>query len=426
MDYDDIELLTPRRRRLLTWVAGVALLLAGAAIALHLLGRARLDELRGELRRHGPDEPTAFAPTVAAPSANAARTFLAVAADLETPADELPALSEARRNRPTSWSPETWSAVDRHLTLNAAVLARLHRAAQLLGGGLGLDYSRFNPTGIEPPWDLISAGRLLEMESHAALLEGDVEAAVAAVDTLGRLVALLHAEPDPTLQIIALDAGGAQLRVVRELVAAGAAGDLHPRLTHALAATADRGAVARAVRRQIAFFVGDDGGRLARSIGRQAGGVWWPASWLAGELLLAEGLAGRAALARVDQLAYPQLAAAVGAATSELPLGPFEGIHVELQAVALKAAAAAASRQLADLALALAVAGERDGSYPADLPDHPAATTPDPLTATLPRYQLTADGSARLSLDAAEAKAGSEGSLAALPFVWELPAPRPR
>jgi hypothetical protein len=56
------------------------------------------------------------------------------------------------------------------------------------------------------------------------------------------------------------------------------------------------------------------------------------------------------------------------------------------------------------------------------LPDHRAATTPDPLTASLPSYRLAADGSARLALDVAAAKTGTK-VVGSLPFVWELPEP---
>lgn len=426
LDYDDIELLTPRRRRVLAWTAGAALCLVALGFGLHLWGRARLDEVRRELARHGPLEPLAYAPPVAPDAENAARAVLAAARTIErVRRGDFAPLLDARRRRPPKWTPETRAAVQRHLAANAASLAALHGAARRPGGGLGLDYARLNPLGQDLPWPMIEATRLLELSGEAAVAAGERETAVAVVATLGRMAAFLHAEPEPVLQILAVDAGGAQLRVLRELLVAGAAPADLPRLDRALAGTADRRGLARSLRRQTAILVGDDAGRFAREIGREAGGLWRPVSWLAGELLLVEGLAGRLELARVDELPYPALAAAVEAAAPRWPLGPFEDFRVEVQATALKADAAAASRQLAELALALAAAGARDGRYPAALPVHPTATTPDPLTAALPSYRLAADGSARLALDRAEAKAGSEDSLASLPFVWELPPPGP-
>ena len=435
MDYDDIEVLTPRRRRALGALAVVALLLGAAAVAAHLVGRARLDELRREQARHGPLDPAAYAPPVAPEDENAARAFLAAAGEIEQdPADRAP-LREARRKRPVEWSPAARAAIGRHLAANVAPLAALHRAAALPGGGLGLDYASPDPLGALSPWDVIETNRLLETQGEAAALDGDLEGAVAATEALGRLAVVLHVEPEPPLQVVALDAGGAALRVAREIVAGGlrnaspaAPPDLLPRLRRALAGTGDRAALARALRRQTALLLGGSSGRRARAIGRHAGGWWEPASWLAGEWLLAEGLAGWTELARVDELPYPRLAATIAAGRSRWPLGPFAADHVHLQGVAVRADATAASRQLAELALALAAAGARDGRYPptlADLPpEHHAAAGPDPLTATRPTYRLAPDGSARLSLDAAEAKAGSENSLASPPFVWNLPSPR--
>jgi hypothetical protein len=429
MDYDDIELLTPRRKRVLAWTAGAVLVLLAAGAALHLWGRVRLDGMRREVARQGPLDPVAYAPPVAPEAENAARAVLAAAAAIERDPDDFAPLLDARRSRPRAWSAASRAAVGRHLAANADPLAALHRGARLPGGGFGLDYSRFDPLGQDLPWPLIESTRLLEMDGETAVEAGETERAVAAVGTLGRLAALLHAEPEPFLQILAIDAGGAQLRVVRELLAAGARPADLPRLVRALDGTADRHALTRTLRRQTALLVGDDAGSTARAIGRRAGGPWQAVSWVAGELLLAEGMRGRLELARVAEVPYPELAAAVDAAGPRWPLGPFESVHVEVQAVALKADAAAAARQLAKLALAVAAAGARDGRYPAALgalPEPAAAATPDPLTASLPSYRVAADGSARLSLDRAEAKAGSEKSLASLPFVWDLPPPAPR
>lgn len=425
MDYDEIELLTPRRKRVLAWTAGAVLVLVAAGAALHLQGRERLAEMRRELARHGPLDPAAYAPPVAPDEENATRAVLAAAAAIVCDPGDFEHLRETRRRRPRAWSAESRAAVGRHLAANADPLAALHRGARLPGRGLGLDYSRFLPLGNELPWPLFEATRLLELEGEAAVEAGRSDTAVAAVEALGHVAALLHAEPEPFLQILATEAGAAQLRVVRELLAAGRPLDL-PRLDRALAGTADLHALARALRRQTAVLVGDDAGRTARAIGRRAGGLWPAASWVAGELLLVEGMRGRLELARVAEIPYPRLAAAVDAASPRWPLGPFESVHVEAQAVALKADAAAAARQLAQLALALAAAGARDGRYPGsldELPEAAVAAQPDPLTATLPSYRVAADGSARLSLDAAEAKAGSATSLGSLPFVWELPAP---
>lgn len=425
MDYDDLELLTPARRRALGWIAALAALVAVAGVALHVYGLSRLDELRREQRRHGPSDPAAYAPPVAAAEDNALLAMVAAAEGVASLEEDHETLSTAWRARPAAWPAETWAAVERRLAANAEPLAALHRAAALPGGGLGLDYGRFYPFTSEPPWDLLPAARLLEFEGLAAVAAGDAERAAGAIEALGRIATLLHREPDSTLQILALGVGGAQLRVLRELLAAGAAPELLPRLERALDGTAERAALARAIRRETAVLIRDDDGRSALRIGPDAGPLWQTASWVAGELLLAEGLAGRAALARVAEVPYGELAAAVRSAASELPLGPFEMLLVNLQATALRADAAAASRQLAELGLALAAAGARDGRYPAALPDHPAATTPDPLTASLPSYRLAADGSARLALDAAEAKAGSEGGMGSVPFVWELPGPAP-
>lgn len=425
MDYDDLDLLTPRRRRALGWIGAVAALLTIAAVALHLHGLSRLDELRRDQRRHGPSDPAAYAPPVAAAEHNALLAMVAAAEGVASLEEDHETLFTARRARPAAWPAETWAAVERHLAANDEPLAALHRAGALPGGGLGLDYGRFNPSTGEPPLDLASAARLLELEGLAAVAAGEAERAAAAIEALGRMGTLLHREPDSTLQILALSAGGAQLRVLRELVAAGAPPELLPRLERALERTADRAALARAIRRETAFLAGDDAGRTARAWGRHAGPFWHAASWVAGELLLVEGVAARAELARVDELPYGRLADAVRAASSDLPLGPFEMMTVNLQVTALRADATAASRQLAELALALAAAGARDGGYPAALPDHPAATTADPLTASLPSYRRAADGSARLALDAAEAKAGSEGGMGSVPFVWELPPPPP-
>jgi hypothetical protein len=384
---------------------------------------ARLDELRRDERRHGSADPASYAPPLALPEDNATLALVAAGSRIEVQAGDLETLIAARRLRPAAWPAETWSAAGRHLAANTAQLAAIHRAVALPGGSLDLDHSQLDPLGDNPPMDLLSVAHLLELEALAAVSGGDLEAATAAVEALGRLAALLHQEPEVMIQIFALGAGSLQLTALREIVAAGPRGELVPRLAHSLAGTADRAALARAIRRETAALLGERPGRHAREIGRNAGPFWHAAAWVAGELLLVEGLAGRAELARVDELPYTRLAAAVESAAGDLPLGPFEGLTVNLQAAALKVGAAAASRQLAELALALAAAGERDGRYPAELPDHPAATTPDPLTADLPTYRLAADGSVRLALDAAEAKAGSEGGLGSVPFVWELPPP---
>lgn len=427
MDYDDIELLTPRRRRALRWLALAALVVAAVALGLHLAGRARLDALRREQARHGPLDPAAHAPPVAPDEENAARALLAAAGGIERLPDDFRDL-RAAGGRPATWPPEVWAAVERHLAANAEPLAALHRAAALPGGGLGLDYAQAFPLAGVPSMHFLAASRLLELEGHAAVDAGEAARAAAAVAALGRLARLLHAEPETLLQAIAAAVAGAQLRVLRELLAAGAPPALLPDLAASLRGTADRAALARAIHRQTVYFLGDDAHRFAVGFGRRTGGLWQPASWLAGELLVAEAMRGPAALVRVDRLTYRELVAAVEAAESHLPLGPFADLHVGLQATALRADGAAAAHQLAELSLALAAAAARDGRYPPDLaalaPPHPAATTPDPLTASLPAYRLAADGSASLALDAAEAKAGSAASLDSVPFAWTLPSPR--
>jgi hypothetical protein len=426
LDYDDIEMLTPRRRRALRWIALAVLVLAAIALGLHLAGRSRLDALRREQARHGPLDPAAHAPPVAPDEENAARALLAAGAGIERLPDDFHHLRSAN-GRPAAWPPEVRAAVERHLAANAEPLAALHRAAALPGGGLGLDYAHPNPLATTRPVHLFAAIRLLELAGHRAVAAGEPEAAAAAVATLGRMAGLLHAEPEPLLQAVAAAVTGGQLRVLRELLAAGAPPALLPDLAAALGEGGGRAALARAVHRQTVLFLGEDAHGFAVGLGRQEGGLWHPAAWLAGELLIAEGLRGPAALVRVDRLPYRELVAAVEAAESDLPLGPFADLHVGLQATALRADAAAAAHQLGELAVALAAAAARDGRYPPDLaalaPPHPAATTPDPLTGSLPAYRLAADGSAALALEAAEAKAGSALSLDSVPFAWTLPSP---
>lgn len=407
----------------------VGLALALLATILLLAAVVELVERRGERRlaaavtrfqqEIGDLDPAAHAPAEPPPAENAAARFRAGAAVLALSEDQRAALG-ASLQRDWTAAAEIDPAVAEILRRNSRALAEFRRAGELHRSSYGIDYAA-GPDGLlDDLPQVLRIRRILAADARGGLATGDRERVLADARAIAALRRSLEREPALVCQLLARAVATGYHGLVHDALASDLA---DPALLAELAALLDQGEATRAL--AAAFAV--EASWMSRA------NLWQEAGWR-GFLWRLRSPFEQAAmvdlhrrLARAAELPAAEMAAFV---RGDIPGDPVTAILADMLIPNLmdgldKHSAAAAERRLAAAAIALRRHALEHGAYPEDLGGIPGAELGDPYGGGRLRYDRRADGSAVLSLPAAQTRWRERHPQPihhAPRFSWRLPA----
>ncbi len=410
-------------------VVGVALVVALAGLlALRIYGDGRLAAAEREFRANvGPMAGNPYASPAVPDEENAAIYLRAGAEAVVLPGGERALAAELTTLVFKRWDPQQVSEISRILAGNAPALELLHRAAGMARSSFGL----MDPASVDedlktklPLLKLLWAQRLLWLDAHLALRDGDM---VRLADD-ARAMSVMAAALEREAPLIAELVGIAAEKIVLATVADAAAS---PHLDAATVSGLSEALLdldlRAAWRRSLAFeFKLPGASQVVRRELERKGDIVRSAIYLAAP--------GYFDAPSVAWMAHLLVAVDVPYGTKLTPLAQqrprsvFSPLAIRtpnlIQAVG-RNQVILSERRLARLALALRRQGLATGVYPDSLDAFPEASAPDPFTAEHIVYTHRRDGSAQLSVpggvklwERMQRNVGFAG-----PFTWELPAP---
>lgn len=410
-------------------VVGVALVVALAGLlALRIYGNRRLAAAEREFRGNvGPMAGNAYASATVPDEENAAIYLRAGAEAVILPGGERALAAELTTLVFKRWDPQQVSEITRILAGNAPALELLHRAAGKTKSSFGL----LDPANVDedlktklPLLKLLWAQRLLWLDAHLALRDGDTARLLDDARAMSVMAAALERESPLISELVGIAAEKILLATVADAVAS-------PHLDEAAASDLSRALLdvdlRAAWRRSLAFEVRVPGGRqasegsskargnLIRRVGYLVAPSFWDAPYVE----------WMARLLKAVELPY---ASSLSALTEQRPrsaFSPLAGSFSNLTQAAGRNQVILSERRLARLALALRRQALATGVYPDSLDAFPEASALDPFTAEHILYTHRRDGSAQLSVpggvklwERMQKNVGFAG-----PFTWELPPP---
>ena len=410
-------------------VVGVALVVVLAGLlALRIYGNRRLTAAEREFMANvgpmaGPPDGSASVPD----EENAAIYLRAGAEAVVLPGGDKAAAAELTVGDPTRWNAQQVTEVRRILTANAPALELLHRAAGMTKSSFGL----VDPANVVedlktklPLLKLLWAQRLLWLDAHLALRDGDMVRLADDARAMSVMAAALERETPLIAELVGIAAEKILLGTVADAVA-------NPHLDEAAVSNLSRVLLdvdlRAAWRRSLAFeskvpgglqaFEGGSKtrGDLIRRVVYLAAPSYWDAPYVEWMARLAEAV----------DVPY---ASRLSSLTEQRPrsgLSPLAASIANLTQAAGRNQVILSERRLARLALALRRQALQTGAYPGSLAAFPEAGAADPFTGERLTFTLRPDGAARLSVpsgvelwDRMQKRVGFPG-----PFTWELPPP---
>ncbi len=410
-------------------VVGVALVVALVGLlALRIYGDRRLAAAEREFTVNV--GPTAGSPGRSAgvpDELNAAIYLRAGAEAVVLPGGDKAAAAELTAGDPTRWNAQQVAEAGRILTANAPALTLLHRAAGMTRSSFGA----VNPANLVedlrsklPLLKLLWAQRLLWLDAHLALRDGDAARLLEDARAMSVMAAALERESPLISELVGIAAEKILLGTVADSAA-------NPHLDEA--AVSDLSRVLLDVdlrvawRRSLAFESKVPGGlqafeggpkprgNLIRRVVYLAAPSFWDAPYVEW-------------MARLLKAVDVPYASSLGSLTHQRPrsdVSPLAASIPNLTQAAGRNQVILSERRLARLALALRSRALESGAYPDSLDAFPEAAAPDPFTAEHIVYTHRPDGSAQISVPSGvklwermQENVGFPG-----PFNWELPAP---
>ncbi len=411
-------------------VVGVVLVVALAGLlALRIYGNQRLAAAEREFTANvgpmaGHPDDSASVPD----EANAAIYLRAGAEAVVLPGGDKAAAAELTVGDPTRWNAQQVAEAGRILAANAPALELLHRVAGMTRSSFG----PVNPANVVddlrsklPLLKLLWAQRLLWLDAHVALGDGDTARLVEDARAMSVLAAALERETPLIAELVGIAAEKILLGTVADAAA-------NPHLDEAAVSDLSRVLLdvdlRTAWRRSLAFeskvpgglqaFEGSSKprGSLIRSrIVYLAAPSFWDAPYVEW-------------MARLLKAVDVPYASRLSSLTEQRPRSEFSPLAASIANLTQAAGrnqVILSERRLARLALALRRQGLATGVYPDSLDAFPEASAPDPFTGEHIAYTHRRDGSAQLSVpggvklwERMQRNVGFPG-----PFTWELPPP---
>ncbi len=410
-------------------VVGVALVVALAGVlALRIYGDRRLAAAEREFTANiGPMAGNPYASPVVPDEENAAIYLRAGAEAVVLPRGERALAAELTTLVFKRWDPQQVSAISRILAGNAPALELLHRAAGKTRSSFGL----VGPASLDedlktklPLLKLLWAQRLLWLDAHVALRDGDTARLLDDARAMSVLAAALERESPLIAELVGIAAEKILLATVADAAAS-------PHLDEAAASDLSRALLdvdlRAAWRRSLAFESKVPGGLYAVEGGSKPRGdlirrvvyLAAPSCWDAPYVEW---------MARLLKAVDVPYASSLSSLTEQRPRSDFSPLAASIPNLTQAAGrnqVILSERRLARLALALRRQALATGVYPDSLDAFPEASALDPFTAEHILYTHRRDGSAQLSVpggvklwERMQKNVGFAG-----PFTWELPPP---
>ena len=410
-------------------VVGVALVVALAGLlALRIYGNRRLAAAEREFTANaGPMAGNAYASPVVPDEENAAIYLRAGAEAVILPGGERALAAELTTLVFKRWDPQQVSEISRILAGNAPALELLHRAAGKTRSSFGL----VDPANVDedlktklPLLKLLWAQRLLWLDAHLALRDGDTARLLDDARAMSVMAAALEREAPLISELVGIAAEKILLATVADAAAS-------PHLDEAAVSALSQALLdldlRAAWRRSLAFEFKLPKGSLAVETDSKT------RPSLVSRVLYAAA-PGYFDAPYVERMADLLKAVDVPYGTSltslteHRPGSVFSPLHTMIPTLTMAGGrnqVILSERRLARLALAVRRQGLATGVYPDSLDAFPEASALDPFTAEHIVYTHLGDGSAQLSVpggvklwERMQRNVGFAG-----PFTWELPPP---
>jgi hypothetical protein len=410
-------------------VVGVVLVVALAGLlALRIYGNRRLAAAEREFRANlGPMAGNSYASPTVPDEENAAIYLRAGAQAVVLPGGDKALAAELTTLVFKRWNPQQVSEISRILAGNAPALELLHRAAGMTRSSFGLT----DPANVDedlkdklPLLKLLWAQRLLWLDAHLALRDGDTVRLLDDARAMSEMAAALERETPLIAELVGIAAEKILLSTVADAVASphldgtAVSGlsnvlldlDLRAAWRRSLAFEFKLPGVSQVVRGEL-----ERKRNIVRSTIYLAAPSYFDApsvAWMARLLVAVDVPYGTRLLALAQQ--RPQSV-----------FSPLAIRTPNLVQAGGRNQVILSERRLARVALALRRQGLATGAYPDSLDAFPEASAPDPFTGEHIVYTHRRDGSAELSVpggvklwERMQKNVGFAG-----PFTWELPAP---
>lgn len=410
-------------------VVGVALVVVLAGLlALRIYGNRRLAAAEREFVANvGPMGGNPYASPSVPDEANAAIYLRAGAEAVVLPGGDKALAAEFTSLDRTGWNAQQVTEIRRILAANAPALELLHRAAGMTRSSFGL----VDPASVDedlktklPLLKLLWAQRLLWLDAHLALRDGDMARLADDARAMSVMAAALERESPLIAELVGIAAEKILLGTVADAAAS-------PHLEAATVAGLSEALLdldlRAAWRRSLAFeFKLPGASQVVRRELERKGGIVRSAIYLAAPSYFdAPSVAWMAHLLVAVDVPYGTRLAPLA---QQRPRSVFSPLAIRtpnlIQAVG-RNQVILSERRLARLALALRRQALQTGTYPDSLAAFLEAGALDPFTGERLTYTLRPDGSAQLSVlggvklwERMQKNVGFAG-----PFTWELPAP---
>jgi hypothetical protein len=410
-------------------VVGVALVVALAGLlALRVYGNRRLAAAEREFWANvGPMAGNPYASQRVPDEENAAIYLRAGAEAVILPGGDKALAGDLTMVQSGRWNAQQATEVTRIVAANAPALELLHRAAGKTKSSFGLA----DPARVDeelktklPLLKLLWAQRLLWLDAHLALRDGDTARLLDDATTMSVMAAALEREAPLISELVGVAAEKILLATVADAAAS-------PHLDEAAVSDLSRALLdvdlRAAWRRSLAFefkvpgglYAGEGGSKLRGSFISRVVYLAAPSYWDA------PYVEWMARLLRVVDLPYARSLSSLTEQRPQSGFSPLPASIPHLTQAAGRNQVILSERRLARLALAVRRKGLAMGGYPESLEAFPEASALDPFTAEHVVYTLRRDGSAQLSVpggvklwERMQENVGFPG-----PFTWELPAP---
>lgn len=326
------------------------------------------------------------------PEQNASQWLSAGAAAVVWADDDLQAIGQASNLPYADWTPELVASVRDALDRQRGALETLHRAATLERSSYGIEYSQGLHAEMPDLLSLLKACRLLLAESRVAAADGDEDAAITALATMGRMASSLERESAILTALVGVASERMMLRAAAEVLVCGQPWTADPGFVDELEGTLSTEDLGAMMHRVFDAWTLVETKSLAE--GTDSSKAWSEAGVAAADIERAAAILHR--LVDTPYGSAPQRFTEDHADTA------LDTVLANISEAIPRSQATLAQRQLVRAAIELRRIALADGAYPTDRAAVADLTVPDPFTGRPLTYEVRQDGSAEVGLTGAD------------------------
>lgn len=326
------------------------------------------------------------------PEQNASQWLTAGAAAVVWSDNDLQAIGEASNLPYPGWTPELAASVRETLDRQRGALETLHRAATLERSSYGIEYSQGLHAEMPDLLSLLKACRLLLAEARVAAADGDEDAAITALATMGRLASSLERESAILTALVGVACERMMLRATAEVLVCGQPWTAEPGFVDELGGTLSTEDLRAMMHRVFDAWTLVETKSLAEATDSSK-------AWSAAGVTATDIERAAAILHQLVDTRYGEAPERFAEGQADAVL---ETVLANIRAAIPRSQAALAQRQLVRAAIELRRTVLADGAYPAGRSSLAELTEPDPFTGRPLAYTLRPDGSAVVAIVGAD------------------------